>query len=78
MIKYHNTPGDTDSGSDEINLPYYYEGGPFKVWLVWKDKLLMTKALVPNLKGTNLPKDFSQVTQKQPLTWLPWILVHVL
>ena len=38
-IKCHNTPGDNDSGSYEINLPYYGVGSPEK-WLVWKDKLL--------------------------------------
>ena len=35
----HNTPGDNDSGSYEINLPYYGRGTP-EEWLVWKDKLL--------------------------------------
>ena len=39
MIRLHNTPGDNDSGSYEINLPYYGGGTP-KEWLVWKDKLL--------------------------------------
>ena len=38
-ITCHNTPGDNDSGSYKINLPYY-EGGSPEVWLVWKDKLL--------------------------------------
>ena len=38
-IKCHNTPGVTDSGSYEINLPYYGGGSP-EEWLVWKDKLL--------------------------------------
>ena len=38
-IKYHNNPSDNDSGSYEINLPYYGGGSPEK-WLVWKDKLL--------------------------------------
>ena len=38
-IKCHNTPGDNDSGSYEINLPYYGGGTP-EEWLVWKDKLL--------------------------------------
>ena len=38
-IKCHNTLGDNDSGSYEINLPYYGGGSP-KEWLVWKDKLL--------------------------------------
>ena len=47
-IKCHSTPGDNDSGSHEINLPYYGGGSP-KVWFVWKDKLL--KAL--DGKGIN-------------------------
>ena len=38
-IKYNNTPGDNNSGSYEINLPYYRGGTP-EEWLVWKDKLL--------------------------------------
>ena len=38
-IKCHNTPGDNDSGSYEVNLPYYGGGSPDE-WLVWKDKLL--------------------------------------
>ena len=38
-IKCHNTPDVTDSGSYEINLPYYGGGTP-EDWLVWKDKLL--------------------------------------
>ena len=38
-IKCHNTPGDNDSGSYEINLPCYGKGTP-KEWFVWKDKLL--------------------------------------
>ena len=38
-IKCHNTSGDNDSGSYEINLPYYVGGSP-EEWLVWKDKLL--------------------------------------
>ena len=38
-IKCHNTPGDNDSGSYEINLPYY-GGGTSEEWLIWKDKLL--------------------------------------
>ena len=38
-IKCHNTPGDNDSGSYGINLPYYGEGSS-KEWLVLKDKLL--------------------------------------
>ena len=32
-----DTPSDSDSGSYEINLPYYGGGS---VWLVWNDKLL--------------------------------------
>ena len=39
--KYHINPGDNDSGSYEINLPYYGGGLP-EEWLVWKDKLLKT------------------------------------
>ena len=39
VIKRHNTPSDNESGSYEINLPYYGGGTPEK-WLVWKDKLL--------------------------------------
>ena len=35
----HNTPSDNDSGSYEINLPYYGRETP-EEWLVWKDKLL--------------------------------------
>ena len=38
-IKCHNTPGDNDSGSNEINLTCYGEGS-HEEWLVWKDKLL--------------------------------------
>ena len=38
-IECHNTPGDNNSGSYEINLPFYGGGSPDK-WLVWKDKLL--------------------------------------
>ena len=38
-IKCHNTPGDNDSGSYEINFPYYGGGSP-EEWLIWKDKLL--------------------------------------
>ena len=37
-IKCLNTSGDNDSGSYEINLPYYGGGSP-EEWLVWKDKL---------------------------------------
>ena len=51
-IKYYNTPGDDDSGSYEINLPYYGGGTP-EEWLVWKDKLLksqMVKASVQDVK----------------------------
>ena len=39
VIKCHITPGDNDSRSYEINLPYYKEGS-LEEWLVWKDKLL--------------------------------------
>ena len=39
VIKCHNTPGDNDSGSYEINLPYYGGGSPEEL-LAWKDKLL--------------------------------------
>ena len=39
IAKYHNIPGDNDSGSYEIYLPYYGGGSP-EEWLVWKDKLL--------------------------------------
>ena len=38
-IRCHNTTGDNDSGSYEINLPYYRGVSP-KEWLVWRDKLL--------------------------------------
>ena len=38
-IKCHDNSGDNDSGSYEINLPYYGGGSP-KKWLIWKDKLL--------------------------------------
>ena len=38
-IKCHNIPDDNNSGSYEINFPYYGGGLP-KEWLVWKDKLL--------------------------------------
>ena len=38
-IKCHNTPGDNDSGSYEINLPYYRGGSP-EEWPVWKGKLV--------------------------------------
>ena len=38
-IKCHNTPGDNDSGSYEINLSCYGGGSP-EEWLVGKDKLL--------------------------------------
>ena len=40
-IKCHNTPGDNDSGSYEINI-LYYGGGSSEELLVWKDKLLKT------------------------------------
>ena len=48
VIKCRNTPGDNDSGSYEINLPYYY-GGPPEERFVWKEKPL--KAL--NSQGIN-------------------------
>ena len=38
-IKCHNTPGNNDSGSYEIDLPYDGGGSPEGL-LVWKDKLL--------------------------------------
>ena len=38
-IKCHNTPGDNDSGSYEINLFYHWGGSP-EEWPVSKDKLL--------------------------------------
>ena len=38
-IKFHNIPGDNDSGSYEINLSYYGGGLP-EEWFVWKDKIL--------------------------------------
>ena len=38
-IKCHSTPADNDSGSYEINLPYYRGGSP-EEWLIWKQKLL--------------------------------------
>ena len=38
-IECHNTHGDNDSGSYEINFPYYRGGSP-EEWLAWKDKLL--------------------------------------
>ena len=37
-IKYHNTPGDDDSGSYKINHPYYGGESP-EEWLVRKDKI---------------------------------------
>ena len=40
-IKSHIAPGDDDSESYGINLPYY-EGWSPEEWLVWKDKLLKT------------------------------------
>ena len=39
MIKCHNTPGDNDPESYEINLPHYGGGSP-EEWLVCKNKLL--------------------------------------
>ena len=55
-IKCHNTPGDDDFGSYEINLPYYRGEAP-EEWLAWKDILhkafdsrpLMAKATVQDL-----------------------------
>ena len=49
-IKCHNTPGDNDSGSYEINLSYCRGGSP-EEWLVWKDKLF--KALDGQGIGTD-------------------------
>ena len=46
-IKCYNTPGDNESGSYEINLPYYGGETPEERF-VWKYKLL--KALCPMLK----------------------------
>ena len=40
-IKCNDNHDDNDSGSYEIDLPYY-GGGSSKEWLVWKDKLLKT------------------------------------
>ena len=40
-IKCRNTPSVTDSGSYEINLPYYGGGTP-EEWFIWKDNLLKT------------------------------------
>ena len=40
-IKCHNTPGNNESGSHEINLSYN-GGGTLEEWLVWKDKLIKT------------------------------------
>ena len=37
VIKCYNTPDDNDSGSYEINLPYYGGGSP-KEWLIWINK----------------------------------------
>ena len=36
-IKWHNIPGDNDSGSYEISLLYYGGLSPEK-WLVWEEK----------------------------------------
>ena len=41
-IKCHNTPSDSDSGSCDINLPYYGGGSP-EEWFVWKE--ILRKAL---------------------------------
>ena len=38
VIKYHHTPGDNDSGSYEIDLPYC-KGGLPEEWFVWRFKL---------------------------------------
>ena len=38
-IKCHNTPGDSDNRSYEINLPYYGGGSPEELF-VGEDKLL--------------------------------------
>ena len=38
-IKCHNTPSVNNSGSYEINLPYYGGGSP-EEWFIRKDKLL--------------------------------------
>ena len=79
-IKCQYTPGDNDSGSCEINLPYFGGGTP-EEWLVRKNKLL--KALDgQNISTGPLRYMFSErlVTgdAKLPLTSLPWILVYVL
>ena len=39
VIQCHNTPGGNDSGSYEINPPYY-GGSPPEEWFIWNDKLL--------------------------------------
>ena len=39
-VKCHNTSGDNESRSYEINLPYFGRGSP-EEWFGWKDKLLM-------------------------------------
>ena len=57
-ITFHNTPGYNDSGSYEINLPYYGGATP-EEWLVWKDKLL--KALDGQSISTGpLPYKFTE------------------
>ena len=52
-IKCHNAPGDNDSKSYEVNLPYYGGVSP-EEWLVWNDKLL--KTLVGQSISTGLLK----------------------
>ena len=76
-IKCHNTPGNNDSGSYEINFLYYRGGSP-EEWLVWKDKLLKA------LDGQNFSTEPQRylftarlLTQKLPVTMLHWILVYV-
>ena len=61
-IKCHNTPGDNDSWTYEINLPYYVEGIP-EEWLVWKDILLLA------LNG----KGISRITQRYIFTDRLWM-----
>ena len=46
VIKFHNTPGNNDSRSYEINL-FYYGGGSPEEWLIWKDRLLKNLARWP-------------------------------
>ena len=59
-IKCNNTPGDNDSGSYEINPPYY-EGGSPEDCLVWRDKLLKAldgQSILQDLYGTHFLKAF--------------------